>query len=320
MNRQNKKWFWGLGYTLVFSILSIIAGVLLQFDLFFGNFLPKVDASVNGWALLSVFLMLLILLVFVFKPSNKKHQGLCLFFWFIAFVNSILLTLIPLTQQILYPSSLFFGEALLFGFVCTLILFVLLLPLFIRSLKRSKKQAIASMKEQPIEEIKKDPVPKKEEKASLSIDPILPTPTPIKRVLAPGLYLCSKESKKTYVLLERETIFGWKEYELENADEKLVKGNYQLLLVSKEGQVETIVPQVLPTNSGYTLEGKADKAFEVQKSLRVWNEMEKRSFNYINKDSVLSFTGKEILHRVFVRFYGDQALQNGYRWCVCYAD
>lgn len=109
--------------------------------------------------------------------------------------------------------------------------------------------------------------------------------------------------------------FGWDEWIFEG---RIRPGAYQLNFVDKE-QKEKALPGIKGLGCGYTLEGKAETFLRISNSLHIYNELEKRSFNYASlshdkKEASAILVETPCLLRLYVRFYNDLS------WCVIYAE
>lgn len=314
MSRNRKKCIWGISYLSIFSVISLVFHALLgrfSFLSFLYEFLPEVKSTNQSWSLIVIVLVYIWLLCFLFHFKKEKDVFLLgIILWLSGVAGAVVLSLYPLTMDVAYDSGVILGESLAIGALITFVLFILLLPAYIISLR--SKDATGVFEGKDDEADKEEIIPDKENDKHNDSLPVIKQKASEEK-LDPGIYLINKEGDLKYKMKEQKSSFGWVEYVV---NESIKSGEYSIVKVSAKGNER--IPYS-GFNHGYTLEGIGDRVITIKDSLRIWNEVEKRSFNYVNSESILTFSNEEEINLdVFVRFYGDDGKQNGYRWCVIY--
>ena len=130
-----------------------------------------------------------------------------------------------------------------------------------------------------------------------------------------NVYLLEKGYGLAHRMRKQQSMFGIDEYvytgRFHKGCIKLVNGrNMSYSLPEKERY-----------NFGFTLEGEADKIFQVRNALCKYNSNERRRFCYTNKKSELYFVGDPFkIYSMYVRIYDNCYGYCNNRWVVIYAE
>lgn len=322
--RSRKGLIFNIFY-IIFAALSLGAGALLGSGgiLSFLNDplgLPVAVSTVNGWALLSVFLACVFLYAIFLEQKAKGLWLLGTIFFLVALTASVALSVYPLTETVAATSFIFAGESLLVGAVITVALYLLCLPFLLCACK--KKRKVAKKRRKLIIVIVHGTKPSAEKTASdekrssvvapalsrdgFDIHPALPSAF-IRHIHSDGLYL---RSGRDYLPLARQfSPDGFLEYAYRGS----IKKGYLALVRIEKGR-ELPVPEKREKDHGYTLEGEARNVLEGSSVLTWPDETGDKTLNYINPESSWRFVGREDRrYGFFIR------LCEGGSWVVIYA-
>ncbi len=132
--------------------------------------------------------------------------------------------------------------------------------------------------------------------------------------LKDGVYFDERAFGRVTPMSKQTSIFGCDEYVFKG---RIHKGRCDFV---GGKDLEEIIPEHLDYDHGYTLEGLAQKIFEVDNSLNIYSPYEDRTFCYINSKSNLKFIGDPRRnYELYVRVYDNAHGYKNNRWVVIWA-